>query len=282
MAPPSALTCRWPSAASRPRSPCRQAVGQPAPVLASGSLRCWGDNGAGQIGDGTTVSRLVPTAVTGISTATGVSAGFFVTCAVLSSGAGRCWGSGGNGRLGNGSESGSLVPVAVTGLTSAAAISVGGNHTCAVTSGGTAKCWGYGYQGQLGIGVLDSPDGAGGSARPEHRQARPGAQLLVLRRAVRWRHAVLGQQPTRSARRQERAGHIRLVRRERPRHGDGRGCRWGPDMCAPVDRRSEVLGSRTSSDSWATARRHQRALPLPCPGSPRLWRSRVVGTTRAH
>jgi hypothetical protein len=35
-------------------------------VLADGTARCWGNNGSGQIGDGTTTSRLTPTTVTGL------------------------------------------------------------------------------------------------------------------------------------------------------------------------------------------------------------------------
>ncbi|HYO45922.1 MAG TPA: hypothetical protein VEY33_04455, partial [Gemmatimonadota bacterium] len=42
----------------------------------SGAAYCWGDNERGQIGDGSTVDRLTPTAVTGGLSFTGLDAGF--------------------------------------------------------------------------------------------------------------------------------------------------------------------------------------------------------------
>jgi hypothetical protein len=82
-----------------------------------GTLKCWGMNTFGQLGEGTTFNRTNPgTAplVTGISTATRVSAGYYHSCALLSGGGVRCWGYNANGRLGNGTTQGSLVPVVVT------------------------------------------------------------------------------------------------------------------------------------------------------------------------
>ena len=44
-------------------------------TLADGTVQCWGSNGNGQLGDGTTTNRLTPVLVSGITTATSVSAG---------------------------------------------------------------------------------------------------------------------------------------------------------------------------------------------------------------
>jgi len=59
----------------------------------TGLVRCWGGNGSGQLGDGTTTGRLLPVAVIGITGATAVAAGGnSSTCAIVSGGALKCWG----------------------------------------------------------------------------------------------------------------------------------------------------------------------------------------------
>ena len=47
-------------------------------LLADGTVRCWGDNSSGQLGDGTTTNRPTPVQVTGISTATAIAAGWAI------------------------------------------------------------------------------------------------------------------------------------------------------------------------------------------------------------
>ena len=122
-------------------------------VVAGGAARCWGANGSGQLGDGTTSSAPLPVAVTGLSDAVDISAGEFHACAVLSSGNARCWGLNDHGQLGDGSTTGSNVAVAVTGISNAAEISAGSRYSCAVLSDGTARCWGSDYYEQLGNGT---------------------------------------------------------------------------------------------------------------------------------
>lgn len=45
------------------------------------TLVCWGDNGAGQLGDGTVVDRAQPVAVRGLATVREVAVGAAHTCA---------------------------------------------------------------------------------------------------------------------------------------------------------------------------------------------------------
>ena len=100
-------------------------------VMSDGTLSCWGSNAWGQLGDGTTTSRSIPVAVSGISTATQVSGGFGHTCARLSDGTVKCWGRNCGGQLGNGTTTDSSTPVAVSGFTTATQVSAGSEHTCA-------------------------------------------------------------------------------------------------------------------------------------------------------
>ena len=124
-----------------------------AMTTASG-VKCWGFNGYGQLGDGSTTDRLTPVDVSGVASGvTAIAAGDNHTCTLTTMGGVKCSGNNGNGQLGDGSTLSRLTPVDVSGLTSGvSAIAVGGLHTCALTTWGGVKCWGYNSFGQLGDG----------------------------------------------------------------------------------------------------------------------------------
>ena len=85
----------------------QRAPSTPCAILATGSVECWGSNGFGQLGDGTTMDHPVPVSVNGITNATSVTVGESAqTCAVLATGAVDCWGNNENGQLGNGTNTG--------------------------------------------------------------------------------------------------------------------------------------------------------------------------------
>jgi len=121
-------------------------------VTAGGSVRCWGRNPNGELGDGTTIDSAVPVGVVGLgSGVVAVSASRSDSCAVTSLGAVKCWG---YGDLGAGASTQSAVPVGVVGLGSGAvAVSAGGHHSCVRTSAGAVRCWGDNAQGELGVGA---------------------------------------------------------------------------------------------------------------------------------
>mgnify|MGYP003308661682 FL=1 len=109
-------------------------------TLADGTVQCWGSNGDGQLADGTTIYRLTPVLVSGITTATSVSAGGGHTCATLADGTVQCWGYNDKGQLGDGTTTHRLTPVLVSGITTATSVSTGGAHTCAMLADGTVQC----------------------------------------------------------------------------------------------------------------------------------------------
>ena len=122
-------------------------------VLSDGTVRCWGWNWRGQLGDGTTSDSATPVAAEGITTATAVATGGRHSCALLSGGSMKCWGDNFSGELGDGTTTNSPSPVAVSGITTAIAVAAGGAHTCALLAGGSVKCWGWNADGELGNGT---------------------------------------------------------------------------------------------------------------------------------
>ena len=126
-------------------------------LTGAGAAYCWGSNGGGQLGDGTTANRLTPVAVVmpaGV-TFTSLSAGFAHTCGRTPAGAAYCWGVNLYGKLGDGTLTTRLTPVAVVmpaGVTFAS-VSVGDSHTCGRTPTGAAYCWGLNLGGRLGDGT---------------------------------------------------------------------------------------------------------------------------------
>ena len=126
-------------------------------VLASGKVMCWGLRNNARIGDGGPASgnQLTPVAVTGITDATQVSAGYLHSCAVLASGKVMCWGYRVGGRMGDGDSAGGdqATPIAVMGITDAVQVVASYEHSCAKSAKGPVLCWGGNGSGRLGDGT---------------------------------------------------------------------------------------------------------------------------------
>jgi alpha-tubulin suppressor-like RCC1 family protein len=115
-----------------------------------GTLKCWGNNLYGQLGDGSQTDRLIPTAIDVGTVYSHVSVGVEHTCAITWSNSLKCWGRNNFGQLGVGSAIDSSVPVVVDAGSQYTAVSVGGNSSCGIVSSGQLRCWGYNGYGSLG------------------------------------------------------------------------------------------------------------------------------------
>ena len=124
-------------------------------------VNCWGGNEYGQLGDGTTSSRLTPTLIPlGLDidnpSATKISAGDYHTCAVDTLDNLKCWGRNHKGQLGDGTDTQRNKPIIISlgmGNPSPNKIALGGSHTCAIDNSDKLKCWGWNRFGQLGDGT---------------------------------------------------------------------------------------------------------------------------------
>lgn len=115
-------------------------------------LWCWGDNGSGQLGDGTTDRQITPVRAL-FSDVAAAAAGDHHTCVLTTAGGIQCMGDDGRGQLGNARRTTEGSPQPVPMLTGIASIAAGGQSTCAVASDGTVTCWGANGNGELGDGT---------------------------------------------------------------------------------------------------------------------------------
>jgi alpha-tubulin suppressor-like RCC1 family protein len=157
-------------------------------ILDDASVSCWGYNGYGQLGDGTTTDRSTPNQTSSLGTTTNprtvalserdfdgdgilnifdvhhnspyseitISSGMRHACAILDDASVSCWGVNSDGRLGDGTTTQRNTPTQTTSLgtgRTAVAISSGRLHTCIILDDGDVSCWGNNSVGQLGDGT---------------------------------------------------------------------------------------------------------------------------------
>jgi alpha-tubulin suppressor-like RCC1 family protein len=103
---------------------------------------CWGQNGSGQLGDGSATTRLVPAAVSGGFAFSTITSGATHSCALTLAGSAFCWGSNQAGQLGDGSTQQRANPTSVMGGHTFQAIGAGDSFTCGLRPDGQVYCWG--------------------------------------------------------------------------------------------------------------------------------------------
>jgi alpha-tubulin suppressor-like RCC1 family protein len=152
-------------------------VGRTAKMLATGhfhtcalldndTVKCWGQNNAGQLGAGVTdtlgdgVGEMAALAPVNLNqTAKYIAAGLHRSCAILSDDTLKCWGRNGYGELGIDTTSNmgttpaemTLLPIVNVGAgRKVKSVGLGNFHSCAILDDDTVKCWGSNTYGQLG------------------------------------------------------------------------------------------------------------------------------------
>ena len=144
-----------------PHSPVMMVIGarHACVLLSDSSIRCWGDNDFGQIGDGTWESKGSPITIQGFDNQDpiiSISAGNAITCAVTSSGKVYCWGSNSLGAIGDGTVYGFYEkPVMIDPLYNVTEISYLNYAYCAKYIDGHIGCWGDNEWGIIGDGSTE-------------------------------------------------------------------------------------------------------------------------------
>lgn len=155
-------------------------------LLDDRTVKCWGYNGSGQLGQGNTNNlgfgpnqmgdNLHPVSLAG--PVEQLALGAFHACALLVDGRVQCWGYGYYGALGLGDrasrggapgELGPNLPAVDLGAgVLAKQIATGAYHSCALLADGRVKCWGNNANGELGLGdaITRGDDGGMGDALP--------------------------------------------------------------------------------------------------------------------
>ncbi|MFC4303180.1 S-layer homology domain-containing protein [Cohnella boryungensis] len=128
-------------------------------LLSDGTVYSWGQNTKGQLGDGTTGGRKVPTKVADLSRVKAVATGIRSSYAMQEDGTLWAWGMNENGQLGDGTSTNRTKPVLIAGISGVRAISTGVSyHTLALTDDGKVWAWGKNDSGELGDGTTIQRD----------------------------------------------------------------------------------------------------------------------------
>jgi alpha-tubulin suppressor-like RCC1 family protein len=122
-------------------------------IKADGTLWGWGTNAYGQLGDGTTVDKVLPIQIGSDTNWVSVAAGHSHSLGIKSDGTLWAWGLNDHGQLGLGDTVTRVVPTQV-GSAQWVCVDAGASHSVGLLLDGTLQAWGCGAYGQLGSGGL--------------------------------------------------------------------------------------------------------------------------------
>ena len=131
-----------------------------------GTVRTWGKNSNGQLGDGTILIKLIPVQVNTLTGVVAIAAGVSHSVALKNDGTVLAWGLNTSGQLGDGTTTQRITPAQVNGLTGVIAIAGGQIHTISLKSNGTVWAWGRNDFGQLGATTSEMCSGIPCSTTP--------------------------------------------------------------------------------------------------------------------
>jgi alpha-tubulin suppressor-like RCC1 family protein len=118
--------------------------------LIAGRVWAWGNNAAGQLGDGSHLGRLAPVQANVPGRVTAIAAGSAFAMALTDDGLVWTWGHNGEGQLGDGTLIDRPVPLRVAPFAGAFAVAAGGTHAAAITTDGRMWSWGTDRPSSLG------------------------------------------------------------------------------------------------------------------------------------
>ncbi len=122
-------------------------------IKSDGTLWAWGLNAYGQLGDGTTIDKNVPTQIGTDTNWASVAAGDRHTVAIKTDGTLWAWGYNANGQLGDGTTALKIVPIQIGTGTNWILVDAGARHTVAMKNDASIWAWGDNSRGQLGDGT---------------------------------------------------------------------------------------------------------------------------------